>query len=152
MPGPPPKEGARNPNNGRPDAHGGGFAASAQRLPRSGRKGKPPAWPMADKPTAAELHAWAYVWKLPQAVAWERMNSQRTVARYCRTLAASEEPGATAAILSECRQLEDRLGLSPMALLRLRWTIVDDEVLEAEAARTAPTTTSPAKSRLRVVS
>ena len=151
MPGPPPKEGARNPNNGRLDAHGG-FAAAAQRLPRSGRKGKPPAWPMSDKPTAAELHAWAYVWKLPQAVAWERMNSQRTVARYCRTLAASEEPGATAAILSECRQLEDRLGLSPMALLRLRWTIVDDEVLEAEAARTAPPSTSPAKSRLRVVS
>jgi hypothetical protein len=148
MPGPPPKEGARNPRNGRID----GFAASAQRLPRSGRKGKAPAWPLPDKATAAEAHAWRYVWKLPQAVAWERMNSERTVARYCIVLAASEQPGASGAILAEVRQMEDRLGLSPMALLRLRWTIVDDEVLEAEQARTAPQPTGSTRSRLRVVS
>lgn len=148
MPGPPPKEGARNPANGKLE---GGFAASAQRLPRSGRKGRAPAWPLPDKPTPAEAHAWRYVWKLPQAVAWERLNSERTVARYCLVLAASEERGASGAILAEVRQMEDRLGLSPMALLRLRWSIVDDEVLQAENARKVPAAGST-RGRLRVVS
>ncbi len=148
MPGPPPKEGARYPQNGRLE---GGFAASAQRLPRSGRKGAAPKWPLPGKPTAGESHAWRYVWTLPQAVAWERLNAERTVARYCIVLAASEERGAPAALLAEVRQMEDRLGLSPMALLRLRWSIVDDEVLDAEKARTT-TSTPSTKSRLRVVS
>jgi len=148
VPGPPPKEGARNPANGKLE---GGFAASAQRLPASGRKGRAPAWPLPGKPTAAESHAWRYVWKLPQAVAWERLNAERTVARYCIVLAASEERGAPAALLAEVRQMEDRLGLSPMALLRLRWSIVDDDVLEAEQARVAPAGGST-RSRLRVVS
>jgi hypothetical protein len=91
------------------------------------------------------------VWKLPQAVAWERLNSERTVARYCLVLAASEERGASGAILAEVRQMEDRLGLSPMALLRLRWSIVDDEVLQAENARKVPAAGST-RGRLRVVS
>jgi hypothetical protein len=148
MPGPPPKEGARNPNNGKlPE----GFAASAQRLPRSGRKGRAPKWPLPDPATPAEAHAWRYVWKLPQAVAWERLKAERTVARYCIVLAASEERGASGAILAEVRQMEDRLGLSPMALLRLRWSIVDDELLEAEKARKTPAGGST-RSRLRVVS
>jgi hypothetical protein len=31
----------------------------------------------------------------------------------------------------EARQWSDRLGLNPLAMLRLRWTIVSDEVGEA---------------------
>ena len=43
-------------------------------------------------------------------------------ARYVMvTVLSEEEP--TAAMLSEVRQLEDRLGLSPMALKRLQWVI-----------------------------
>jgi hypothetical protein len=38
--------------------------------------------------------------------------------------------------LAEARQLEDRLGLNPLALLRLRWEIDSaDEVTEARAER-----------------
>lgn len=29
-------------------------------------------------------------------------------------------------LMAEARQLEDRLGLTPMAMLRLRWEISDD--------------------------
>jgi len=56
------------------------------------------------------------------------------VARYVRVLCAAELVNASPTALSEARQMEDRLGLSPMSLLRLRWAIVDDEGAEAPAA------------------
>lgn len=34
---------------------------------------------------------------------------------------------ASGALLGEVRMLEDRLGLSPMAMLRLRWEVVEEE-------------------------
>jgi hypothetical protein len=81
---------------------------------------------------------WAELWLTPQAVAWERLGWSRTVARYCRVLVDAERTGAPAAIQAEARQLEDRLGLTPMSMLRLRWEISRDEVGEkrepAEAA------------------
>lgn len=69
---------------------------------------------------------WAELWQLPQAVAWERLHLTRVVARYAVKLTAAEEPDASSALLAEVRQMEDRLGLSAMAMLRLRWEIVDD--------------------------
>jgi len=143
MPGPAPKEGARNPNNGRIN----GFEANAQKLPAAGRKGAAPKWPLNDKPSADELHAWKAMWLTPQAVAWERLGWLRPVARYARCLVASEQHGASGALLAEVRQLEDRLGLSPMSMLRLRWTIVDEVPAEV-----APTASKATRDRLRVVS
>lgn len=32
-------------------------------------------------------------------------------------------------LMAEARQLEDRLGLTPMAMLRLRWEISDDDAV-----------------------
>lgn len=40
----------------------------------------------------------------------------------------------TAATLTEIRQLEDRLGLTPKARLQLRWLIVPDEQADAQPA------------------
>lgn len=45
------------------------------------------------------------------------------VARYVLLLERAEGEGATAALLSEVRQLEDRLGLSPVSMRRLHWEI-----------------------------
>jgi hypothetical protein len=45
----------------------------------------------------------------------------------------AESRDTTAFQLSEVRQLEDRLGLTPMAMLRLRWEVVRDELAEARA-------------------
>lgn len=50
----------------------------------------------------------------------------RTVARYVRAMVRSEAADAPASLMAEARQLEDRLGLTPMAMLRLRWEISDD--------------------------
>ncbi len=117
-----PKPGARQPNRG--------LGAAAQvRLPRAGRPGEPPEWPL-DRPSARERALWARLWKTPQAIAWEALDWVDAVARYARVLTVAEKRGAPYPAMAEARQLEDRLGLSPMALLRLRWAIVDEEAGE----------------------
>lgn len=124
MPGPPPKHPSQrrrtNPT------------IAMTRLPRSGRPGEPPAWPLG-RQSIREADIWARIWRTPQAVAWEQLGWVDTVARYARIAALAERPKATVAALSEARQLEDRLGLNPLALLRLRWEVVDEEVAEIDA-------------------
>jgi hypothetical protein len=96
-------------------------------LPASGRKGPLPVWPLEGKPLPAESIAWKQLWATPQAVAWETLGWFRTVARYCRTMVAAEQPGARADLLNAVGALEDRLGLTPKAMRLLLWTIGDDE-------------------------
>jgi hypothetical protein len=71
-----------------------------------------------------EGELWAELWATPQAVAWERLRWTREVAQYVRWKAAAELGSLEAS--KEARQLGDRLGLTPLALLRLRWEITDD--------------------------
>lgn len=119
MPGPAP-----NPNSIRP-RNGGVWV----KLPSEGRKGDAPPWPLESEPDLEVLARWRYLWKLPQAVAWERLSLERTVARYCSILMYAEA-SMVPAVQSSCVQLEDRLGLNAMSLARLRWTVVEDEVAE----------------------
>lgn len=112
MPGPPPSPNARR-RNARP---------AWRVLPPEGRKGDPPPWPMG-RPTKAALSLWVDLWASPQAVAWEDLGWTRVVARYCKLLLAAERPKAPGSLLGEVRQLEDRLGLSPMAMRRLQWEV-----------------------------
>ena len=97
-------------------------------LPAEGRRGKPPRWPL-DKMRRGELRAWRELWATPQACEWERLGWDRIVARYCRVMVVAEnsEKLDTNA-LTEARQLEDRLGLSPKAMRMMLWLIVKDEV------------------------
>jgi hypothetical protein len=110
MPGPAPKEHTRR-RNARP---------GVTYLPREGFSGPLPSWPLS-RQNQGEASAWASLWQLPQAAAWDELRLHRTVARYVRALVKAERPGAVAFLLSEVRQLEDRLGLTPMSMLRLRW-------------------------------
>lgn len=104
------------------------------RLPMSGRPGPAPEWPLPrSKPSCDAMDLWKQLWATPQAVAWERFGWVRNVARYvtvCLTAESTLHPAA----LAETRQLEDRLGLSPMAMLRLRWEMTDDAPEVAEPA------------------
>lgn len=120
------------------------------RLPAEGRKGRAPAWPLS-RATAAESKFWQEIWKTPQATAWERLGWTRTVARYARLAVAAEEPRAQATICSEARQLEDRLGLTPMSMLRLRWEVVPNEVAEARQDREAAKQAPARRARLKAV-
>lgn len=81
---------------------------------------------------AVEKQLWAELWKTPQAVAWARLGYTREVAQYCRFKVYAEWGDMDAA--KESRQMSDRLGLSPLAMLRLQWQISDD-VPAAPAAR-----------------
>lgn len=112
MPGPTPKKDARR-RNKRPDW---------LTLPASGRTGKPPAWPIG-RPTKEETALWKQLWSTPQAFAWERLGWTRVVGRYARLVLQSETREATAALLGEVRQMEDRLGLTPMSMKRLQWEV-----------------------------
>ena len=113
MPGPAPKKNAR---------FGVGKSGWVS-LPAEGRPGKAPAWPLSGRAPAG----WAELWRLPQAVMWERDNAFVQIATYLMTRNAAHEAlvngEPNAALLSELRQIEDRIGLSPMAMRRLQWEI-----------------------------
>lgn len=95
-----------------------------------------------------EAELWADLWRLPQAVMWERLSWVREVAQYVRWKVQAEMGDLDAS--KEARMLADRLGLNPLAMLRLRWEISADEVAEQRAARPARRG-GDVRSRLRAV-
>jgi hypothetical protein len=99
---------------------------------------------------AGEKTVWATLWKTPQAVMWDRLGWTRTVARYCRLVVQAEQVGADVKVLGEARQLEDRLGLTPKAMLSLRWKITADEVDE-QRKRPARPRSKDRRDRLKAV-
>src|SRR5215212_4108907 len=101
------------------------------RLPAEGRQGSAPEWPLSEA-SAEELEIWSSLWRTPQSAAWAP-GWTRTQARLARMLAEAEERGARASLLSEVRQLEAALGLSPGSMARLHWQI----------ERTEPATITP---------
>jgi hypothetical protein len=114
-----PKPGSQRPNRGL-------NAGARVVLPASGRRGRPPRWPLETQ-AERERVLWRRLWRTPQAVAWESLGWPDVVARYARLAAEAERPHAGAPVRAEARQLEDRLGLSPRSMLLLRWTVGDQE-------------------------
>lgn len=109
-------------------------------LPAAGRPGPPPPLPAGlRKWRKATRDAWADIWSSPQATAWDQSGrTLHTWAALHHDLIVGER--ATASISAEMRQHEDRHGLNPAAMLRLRWRIVDlsDEgTMNASHQRTA---------------
>lgn len=95
-----------------------------------------------------EASLWVDLWALPQAVEWERLGWLRDVAQYVRFKVMGELGELDMA--KEARMWSDRLGLTPLAMLRLRWEVSHDEVAERRTEKPAATTSAPAR-RLRVV-
>jgi len=145
MPGPAPKPDGQRRRRNAP-------MANTLKLPAEGRAGVAPEWPVGLEPSARARVVWDGLWSTPQAVAWERLGWTRVVARYAQMVADSERDlsevedpkvylalsRAQAALMPELRQLEDRLGLTPMSMLRLRWEVTTDEVGQQREARKAP--------------
>lgn len=96
-----------------------------------------------------EAELWRDLWRLPQAVQWERLQWKRDVAQYVRHKVLGELGDMEAA--KEARQWSDRLGLTPMSMLRLRWEVAADEVGDRRQQRAAPAKQAGARARLRVV-
>lgn len=116
MPGPPPK-----PNNERRRRNTP--RANTVKLPAQGRAGPIPPWPMQTK----KPDEWDLVWRLPQAVMWEGMGAEPIVARYIDLRDKVMDPafpeGKNASFWNVLMALEDRLGLTPTAMLKLQWEI-----------------------------
>lgn len=106
-------------------------------LPAQGREGPAPDWPLNGDPSLEEKIAWARFWRTPQAAAWEQLGDGciRTVARYTRMVVESEKPGASASLLGQVSNLEDKLGLTPRAMRMLLWQIAPNEVATAREGR-----------------
>lgn len=119
--GPPPKPAHMRARRNRPPT-------AAVTLPAEGYTGDVPEWPAVVPCELVDIELWATLWRTPQAAAWARMGEgvQRILARYV-TLWRSTSDKAPA----ELRQLEDRFGLNPQAMLRLRWEVAADELADA---------------------
>lgn len=132
--------GSRGPLS-KPNAVRRGVKPAKVYLPAEGYRGPIPDWPLAEG-TRGEGERWLRLWRTPQAAQWVRMGIEPVIARYARlAIIAERSEGATslglANIKSEVRQLETVLGLSPAALRRLEWEIVEDDVEQYRSA--APT-------------
>lgn len=113
-------------------------------LPSEGYQGKIPVFPLKDS-TTDELEIWEDLWRTPQAKMWIKLGRGmvRIIARYVRNLTILEADRhasvAVAHLNGECRQIEDRLGLSPKAMATLRWEVPGDELEEARTERVKST-------------
>lgn len=125
-------------------------------LPAEGRTGPTPPLP-APPPWLSELGgwpvatrvAWAEMWRSPQATQWAP--SGISLHHWAEMHAVAAIKGPTAAALAELRQIEDRHGLNPAALLRLRWRIADREAQPPADAPKAAAAKKPKDRRARVL-
>ena len=113
-------------------------------LPAAGRLGPAPELPDLRSWSLSTIAWWEDLWSCPQATAWDQ--SGRTLTRLAVLFDDLIKEKAPATSLSnEMRQLEDRHGLNPKAMLQLRWRIVE------EADVMPMPTKSTRKQRLKVV-
>lgn len=121
-------------------------------LPAEGRTGAMPAWPLTEE-TVREDELWERLWRLPQALMWERFGQELEVALYVRRLAAAESHDAQVTLGTLVRQMADSLGLTTPGMRANRWRIeAGDAAVEPSTRRPAAKRASSSRSRLKVVS
>lgn len=96
-----------------------------------------------DREERLERELWRDLWRTPQAAQWGQMAWTRDVAQYARLKVRGELGDMDAA--KEARQWSDRLGLNPLAMLRLRWEIERTEDAEARGVRRRTPMPAPAR-------
>ena len=123
-------------------------------LPAEGREGATPDWPFEEQ-SVREAVLWERLWRMPQALMWERFGQELEVALYVRRLAEAEKPDSAVVLSTLVRQMADSLGLTTPGMRANRWRIDRVSGEEEEPARTKRTpSTAPtsARARLRAVS
>jgi len=118
-------------------------------LPADGRQGAMPEWPLTES-TGREDELWGRLWRMPQALMWERYGQEVEVALYVRRLVEAEKPDASVTLGTLVRQLADSLGLTTPGMRANRWRITSEE---ADLPRSAVpgVVRSSSRSRLKVV-
>jgi hypothetical protein len=84
------------------------------------------------------------LWSTPQAIIWEESFAHREVAQYVRWKIRGEQGDLKASV--EARQLSDRLGLNPLALMRLRTEIEHADEAADKGDKRRKASTPPKKS------
>lgn len=112
-------------------------------LPAEGREGATPAWPLTEQ-TVREVELWERLWRMPQALMWERYGQEIEVALYVRRLSEAEELESRVNLSTLVRQMADSLGLTTPGMRANRWRVARDEV--AERRESGPSTTGDAVS------
>jgi hypothetical protein len=82
------------------------------------------------------------MWAKPQAKQWSAFGVELQVAAYVRTFLESVEPGASAGLKTNARQLDNELGISIAPMLALGWRIVADGSTEKPQPATVARKTS----------
>lgn len=121
-------------------------------LPAEGREGAPPDWPFEEQ-SVREAVLWERLWRMPQALMWERYGQDLEVGLYVRRLAEAEKPDSAVVLSTLVRQMADSLGLTTPGMRGNRWRVdrlsEEGETLSGPTPSTAPTS---ARARLRAVS
>lgn len=121
-----------NPNSRR---QSGNQAHTWLDLPAEGYAGDIPEWPLGQA-TPTEQAMWSRYWRKPQAAAWARIQLVDEVALYVRVFLLGAAGDVKA--MTEARQIGERLGLSPSAMLKNRWRVVADQVGEQRQTKAKP--------------
>jgi len=112
-----------------------GQAADFVSIPAAGYTGSVPGWPLDNEPAHAELDMWQQLWTTPQATMWASMSIERVIARYVMVACLAEQT-QQAGLLTEVRQMEDRLGLTPLSLQKLQWKIEHQDNQPVDTSQT----------------
>lgn len=115
-------------------------------LPYEGRSGRAPKMPELPAPwkrgrssawSASARSYWRWLWSTPQATQWDQTGLTLHTAVILKE-AIERDPLHASKHSAELRQVEDRHGLNPKALLQLRWKIkpAPNDVQKAIVERT----------------
>jgi hypothetical protein len=119
-------------------------------LPAEGREGATPDWPFEEQ-SVREVVLWERLWRMPQALMWERYGQELEVGLYVRRLAEAEKPDSAVVLSTLVRQIADSLGLTTPGLRGNRWRISADEQPEQRALGGQRAPRSSSRSRLKVI-
>lgn len=104
-------------------------------LPVEGRRGRVPVWPFPDALSEWGVKEWRRLWRLPQAVMWERLDMQVQVAVYVKTLdEVVHAERAQANVLGQLQRMETSLGITVAGMHANRWKIADAAAVESVAS------------------
>ena len=120
-------------------------------LPAEGRQGATPEWPLTEQ-SIREAELWERLWRMPQALMWERYGQGMEVALYVRRFTEAELMDSRVNLSTLVRQMADSLGLTTPGMRANRWRIAADEVAEKRGTSgKQPVKRRAARDRFKVV-
>ena len=92
-------------------------------LPAIGRSGRIPRWPLPAELSAWGKSEWRRLWRLPQAIEWERLKMHTQVAVYAQVLDEITAGDTRPQKLANLQRMETSLGISVAGMHANGWRI-----------------------------